>query len=387
MECMHCKKQIEVNYGTEQTPLCKTCREEYYHKCECCGKLTHVRDLREVYDSGYCRSSVIYCSDCCANHAVWCGECGRWFTWDSVYSDDYGTVVCHGCYENSYATCCRCDRIMHVDNVVWLEETGEGVCEYCHERNRNRAIKNYSYKPNPVFHGKDSEVYFGVELEIGMCPGSLKEAAEAVRALSNGEDLFYLKSDSSIPGDGFELVTHPCTWEFHKNEFPWIDICLEAMHHGMRGHDVPDARCGLHVHVSRNALSEFRWLLLDMFVNINKEKFCKIARRTSNHYSQYTDFSGNYREFGRFSCSRYRALNFENCNTVEFRIFRSSLVNSTIKATLDVVKSLTEFILTQNVASVCSQKGWDNYTQYIKDNRTKYDKAFAYMKIYNIITD
>lgn len=64
--------------------------------------------------------------------------------------------------------------------------------------------------------------FMGVELEIDK-GDNVRECASALKTLSEREDYFYLKSDGSLD-NGIEIVTHPCSLEYHENSFPWKEV-------------------------------------------------------------------------------------------------------------------------------------------------------------------
>lgn len=66
------------------------------------------------------------------------------------------------------------------------------------------TIEDYSYKPIPNFCG-DGLRYFEELLSI---------------ANAEGQDHLYIKHDGSLD-DGFELVTHPMTLDYHLNKMPF----------------------------------------------------------------------------------------------------------------------------------------------------------------------
>ena len=61
----------------------------------------------------------------------------------------------------------------------------------------------------------------------------------------------YIKHDGSID-EGFEIVTHPMSLDYHKNNMPWERIFEKALAMDYRSHQT--STCGLHIHVDRMAL-------------------------------------------------------------------------------------------------------------------------------------
>ena len=212
--------------------------------CECCGCLIDDDDYNEW-------NGQIICSDCLENHTTTCECCGERI-WDEVVYGDNDITLCSHCYHHNYTRCSCCDALLHEDDAYYLD--GETYCRDCYEdeREENNLIHEYGYKPNPIFYGEGNR-YFGIELEIDGA-GRDDDYAEELLDIANAHaDLLYIKTDGSLD-DGMELVSHPCTMDYHINEFPWEDIMHRAIHQGYRSHQTNT--CGLHLHVNRNAFSD-----------------------------------------------------------------------------------------------------------------------------------
>ena len=106
-------------------------------------------------------------------------------------------------------------------------------------------IQDYYYKPNPIFYG-DGNRYFGVELEIDDAGENNTNAAKIVNIANHDEEHIYCKHDGSL-NEGFEIVTHPMTLDYHLNHVPWAAVLAKAKELGYRSHQ--SGTCGLHVHV------------------------------------------------------------------------------------------------------------------------------------------
>ena len=61
VECSHCGERIwaDDNAGTDSTPLCNSCYDDYYTTCECCGRIIH-RDYANYDDD----DDYAYCDRC-----------------------------------------------------------------------------------------------------------------------------------------------------------------------------------------------------------------------------------------------------------------------------------------------------------------------------------
>ncbi len=151
-------------------------------------------------------------------------------------------------------TCTHCHSC---DTLICNNDSYEFECEdYCGEcyddvRYGNSSIKEYNYKPEPLFYGADT-FYLGVELEVD-CEGKDGENADDILYIGNkSNECIYIKSDGSLD-DGFEIVSQPMTLEYHK-KYQWNDILKKAVNLGYRSHQT--STCGLHIHVNRNAFGD-----------------------------------------------------------------------------------------------------------------------------------
>lgn len=282
----------------------------------------------------------------------WCGEDGEYNPADEDYPDsfhylDNGEVVCNDCSYDAY-TCYSCETVGHCDSSCWCDDCCETYCETCyHESSDHRCIRNnesiheYSYMPDLEFHGADStmpDLYMGVELET---QGSTYDADELVRFVKNDDESHaYLKEDCSI--SGVEIVTHPMTLDYHRNEYNWQGLINAAETDGF--HDGTGA--GLHVHISRAGLAGTRAERAQVETNvlamleIHWDKWVELARRDDSHWAPKNlgNLTVNKTNLERGkSGGHYSALNFDNYDTLEFRMFRSTMDVDVIQATLEGV--------------------------------------------------
>ena len=196
------------------------------------------------------------CECCAEEETTLCSRCG-----ERIYRDDNAgdedTPLCQHYYENHYYRCDRCGRVIHEGDSYYAsddEDQNYPLCHACYSsRNRDRAIQDYYYKPEPLFRG-DGPRYFGVELEIDGAGEDNSSAREVMEiANSNGLENLYCKHDGSLD-DGFEMVTHPMTLDYHRKEMPWKKILHCAVDMGYTSHQA--GTCGLHVHVNRDAFAD-----------------------------------------------------------------------------------------------------------------------------------
>lgn len=233
----------EENIATESkspTP------EKEAYTCSVCGRIHPLTELTEIEDD-------YYCPDCLERETIICSHCGGRVPLDDMAgSDDF--PLCQGCYDDHYTSCSCCGRIIHQDNAYCEnEDSYEAYCPSCYRtHSHNGGIEDYYYKPDPIFYGKGTR-YFGVELEVDGA-GKCDDNAENVMSIGNRKvNHIYCKHDGSLD-DGFEIVTHPMTLEYHMQSMPWENVLDELRVMGYLSHKT--STCGLHVHVNRNSFGE-----------------------------------------------------------------------------------------------------------------------------------
>lgn len=381
--CSDCGAHTEHNYGDDDTVLCEDCRDSYYTECEHCGRIVNSDDTTtvETVSHSYRTENETWCNDCRDRSATCCYSCEEWVRTEDTYLTHYGDYICRSCYEDSYGCCEDCGEVYHIDDLYWNESRQCYLCSNCDYDESEDYVHGYSYKPIAEFFGDDTSLFFGVELEVGGASSSdMSDAAEELHTANT----FYLKSDCSIPNCGFEIVTHPCTYKYHKESFGWDSVTTTCRNNGLRGHDLGSDTCGMHIHCSRNFMSETRWCVFEYFLTKTQKEWAKIARRRS-HWGKFKSqsFTGRLsRSYGRRGQEdRYVAVNFYNSHTVELRIFRSTLKASTITATIGAVDAACRFIKQISLAEV-KQNGnlWKAYCQFLTNNSGDYAEVIEHLK-------
>ena len=203
--------------------------------------------------------------------------------------------------------------------------------------------------------------HFGIELEMEI-RGDVNSASTYINKQVG--NFIYLKYDSSIGGSsgygGFELVTHPATLEYFKdNNSLWVGLDKLRTDHNARSWDALNregkSTCGLHIHISRTGFKSrshlHRFLYL---IYKNSREFILLGGRTT-HYARFNDvycydeydkpylsLLGKTELYPRSSCERYSAVNTNNPDTIELRFFRGTLLPSGIMSAIELSKSMVE---------------------------------------------
>ena len=308
------------------------------YTCIHCGCVLETDEVFTFQDE-------VFCEDCLEELTTICAHCGQRIYRDNDEGDDHITL-CGRCYSNFYVSCDRCGRLIRNEDAYY-EDSDEDT-PYCHNCfNSASYIHNYNYKPTPVFFGNDHR-YFGVELEVD---DGGENDSHARRVTEMAEDILYCKHDGSL-NEGFELVTHPLTLDYHRNHMPWKEIVEALKEMGYRSHQSGTA--GLHIHVNRSSLGDTydeqdeTIARILFFVEKHWDELVKFSRRTirqlerwANRYG-YKDCPKDILKTAKGGYGRYCSVNLCNENTIEFRIFRGTLKYNTIIATLQLVNRICE---------------------------------------------
>lgn len=264
------------------------------------------------------------------SRAVWCEASSTWehrndcteFEGDWYLDADLHEVAfcCDGCGET-------------LNNDLYA---GDGLCESCYSENSSDDILAYSidvvdklgFAPNPR-----KELTYGVELEVE-CEGSKSDAASDVMASIRGDAI--LKEDGSL-NDGFEIVTRPAPLAYTKA------VITKAAKAAIEANcsSFNTKTCGFHVHIARESLSDLQVGKLLAFIQAgeNKAALEKIAMRNCDRWAKL----GSDLKVTDKPENRYTALNLENSQTIEFRIFKGNLKAETLCIWLDFVSLLVRW--------------------------------------------
>ena len=379
-KCIACGFEIDnpddVGHTMYDEVVCDDCR----WMCEKCESTFSTLSDRNTVD-GF----QIWCQGCTDNSAHYCDICESMFTGYTYGTDDSDHTFCESCYTHETAYCEECDNTYY------------NGCNTDHEGEEDsRLIHDYSYRPDPKFYRHPDEephrLYFGIEIETevrGQSYADRKVAAEYAVKLE-GQGLAYLKSDGSLEC-GFEIVTHPMTHQYYANaESLWEVIRTLKSEYGMMSWGT--RTCGLHVHISRAGFNggshQHRFLQL---VYNNKKLYELLAGRSASHWAKFDDnfdpSTGQKslkHKFDRGGSDRYSAVNTNNRNTLEMRIFRGSLNPRFIKSAIDLAHASVEFTRTMSVPEV-RDGGLSclKFRQYIESKPDLYPSLIERIKIHS----
>lgn len=273
------------------------------------------------------------------------------------------------------------------DAYLPLNQNGYTIMEK--SKNNKNYIHPYNYKPVYIPHYMENEdnattLLLGVEIEVGGSNHGKSEHNNVVKKCiqiingsdSDKEDLIYSTYDSTVE---IEFDTMPCSLEFHKHKMNYKQMFEYLDQKGYKGHDCNSA--GLHIHVNRSYLGKsslIQELVISKILYI-LEKFndniCVIARR-NNDYSKFVgdkkdevsavELYGKYKNFGKRA-----ALNLNHPDTIEFRMFRSTLKYETFILTLEFVKDIVDFAKSVQIEDIENIK-WEDLMKTFSLDLKKY---------------
>ena len=310
--------------------------------CSECGAVIGVGNAH-TFDGRF------MCDDCFDSCTVTCDNCGERI-WRDDAEGDSNVTLCSHCYEYNYTTCEDCGRLIHNEDAYYEDGEDYPYCRECFEKLNDNAIKNYSYKPEPIFYGSGN-LFYGVELEIDKGGEDNSNAQILLDAANSISERIYCKHDGSI-SNGFEIVSHPMSLDYHINNMNWLDVFEKAVQMNYRSHNT--STCGLHIHCSRSAFGKEHEQVdqtigrIVFFVEKHWNELVKFSRRTSENLNRwaakYATISNTteetYKKAKDKRMGRYVAVNLENYDTIEFRLFRGTLNYKTFIATLQLVDEI-----------------------------------------------
>jgi hypothetical protein len=343
--------------------------------CDC----GHYEDSHNTHDV----RNDTWCDSCFDDDAVYCEDNGEYWPRDDAYYSET---------RDAYYTY---DRDEDDDN------------DDDDDDDRNQPIMSYSTnvisvlgKASTVVSSHFGEFTMGIELEMTSGDNDSNEAAELVRTRL-GDDYCIIKSDGSLPHNGFEVVTSPQGLSVHIEKFKaWqIDPAYRAWNTG---------KCGTHVHIDSRAFTQLTLGKFLMFINSNGN--VDFIRKIAGRHPSVDDQARSYcaaehqsilanpkKAVKGKSGERYRMVNMCNLggreaqrlglsmdnsyngkyNTVELRIFRASLKKERLLAQIEFTHASVMF---------CRVASWRdlNGTSFVKWLKTVAGQYPALTKWYGV---
>lgn len=307
-----------------------------------------------------------------------CNEC------EGIFSDDDA----HNAYDD-YSVCGSC-----VENFRYSDRHGYYVREDDEEELDN--IRSYHTSSESLGHipskydKRTPRVLLGLELEMEIKSDYCRDERAGILLEGIGEyndSLYALCEEDGSLEHGFEMVTAYTGLDVHAKQ-------LEFFKSGLRGAISHDSdNCGLHVHICKADMSTLHGAKMILFINdqANQKLIKAIARRDDSSYAKFKNkqvdrdwlksavgCETKRSQLRNLNHDRYEALNFKNDKTIEFRLFKGSLVYETIMSCLEFTYATWFFTRESSTKNMTI----DGFLKFICANENRADTKFlrAYLK-------
>ena len=352
--------------------------------CSVCGAILDDEHLQYFDDR-------VFCEVCFERCTVTCDNCGETIWRENAEGDSHYTL-CRHCYDDCFTNCERCGRLIPTEDAYYEDGDDYPYCHDCFVLLSKEPIKSYNYKPEPIFYGSGSSIFYGVELEVDK-GGEDSENAQILLNIANKPiERIYIKHDGSLR-EGFEIVSHPMTLDYHTNNMNWPEIFDKAIEIDYRSHNT--STCGLHIHINRSAFGiddvqqEKVIGRLVYFVERHWTELVKLTRRTLdslNHWAaKYATISETteetYKKAKDKRLGRYVAVNLENTNTIEFRLFRGTLRYKTFLSTLQLVDEICTCAIVMTDREM-ENMSWSEFVSRISPKKTELIEYLKEKRLY-----
>lgn len=386
-------------YEIDGDYCCETCCV----KCEFCGERVRYEDSVTANLELRWQSEWVACRCCADSHFEECDRCGRTIYGGGVGLQDNRRAICTDC-EEDYRACYSCGEIVHIDYGYYHDGTDEWYCEDCYPGDNDsphiNSYANEQLDPDYPYHRRMfckmndevTELYFGIEQEVDE-GYNRRDFAEELHRISENGYLFNMKDDGSLGDEGVEIVSCPCSYRYMMECYPFAEIWRISRIYAYKAHD--SRNCGLHIHVSRNGLGDTKneQELVTAKVMILFYRFWEqvvvFSRRGYGNFTTYAkkvevgDCTGDDEAtvIEKSKCQRhdrYTAINITNPHTVEFRVFKGTLNENTVKASIQFVKHLIEFCQVSSLEKV-NTISWEELMT------TEYEELNEYLRIHSLL--
>lgn len=217
------------------------------------------------------------------------------------------------------------------------------------------------YRPSLYFSLNEDEVhansfldnmpFMGFELEFNTVHRDIGRRSNLIDLIQKSNNIFgnntfiYYMRDGSI-GYGLEMISQPATYEFYLAHEDLLKQNFEnILNHGFTA----GYSCGLHIHFNKDYYGDKCDECTEKILTIIDKFWKELVYFSRRRYSRIENWSDKYKEqpkeiVSSMKCglfpSRYHVLNVRNRNTLEFRIYASTLDLDNFFATLELTKNM-----------------------------------------------
>lgn len=395
--CAHCSKIMNNNdyRYIKGLSYCVECANNLFAQCACCGSMTKKEDLQPLNEG----EDTLVCPHCYEHKTEEDAITHKkGMRYRMVYISNLGYITVETAREHRD----KIKRCQLCGVYVYTTAKKEIFCDNCKDKSQQIAIRGYHDNPKRFYYKNNHAVVrakefagFGIELEVqqkdydeNLSKKCRTEILDIVAKDDPRRKLYFMR-DGSVR-NGFEIISQPHE-ERELLKINWEKVLETLQKHKFRSHN--GGCCGFHIHSSRYLYGKTKEeqnkniAKIIYFYEKNWNELFKFSRRETDRWCRKYTGDTTYRGGQRYTISptrehcenivnygyhdRYKAVNITNRSTIEFRMFRGTLVLNTFKSALDLT-----FTLVRN----CKTIEWEDI-----DNVSKWldginDTTKAYMK-------
>lgn len=255
------------------------------------------------------------------------------------------------------------------------------ICDECINDNY-KLIFPYQYNPKPFCYcnlpNEKTKLYFGIELEI-----EDRKDVKWHTIIGDLPEFVYCKSDGSL-SNGFEIVSHPATFNWLKHHKTEWDKILSLRQKGFASQETNT--CGMHIHLSKNAFSNCHLYKFMRFIYRNKSFVKQISQRDSvQELERWASLKETKHITARRAknkcnayCDRHIGINLLREKSVEIRIFKGTLVPDFFWKNIEFCKALYDFTFKTSLQHSCSLS---LFRKFVKENCKEFMHLMWFMNL------
>ena len=219
----------------------------------------------------------------------------------------------------------------------------------------------------------------------------------------DSDGFLYTKYDSSVD-DGFEIVSHPATFNAIKK----MDFQKMFLRHRDKFKGYFTRSCGMHIHINRNSFNVLQLYKFVLMLNEYQSLTKAIAQRRRESEYSWANFQSSQADDCKRESSyiskkmkeesktengirireinkkykadlrigeRYQVVNLQNANTIEIRCFKSNLDEVAFRKNIEFVDGLFWFCKETPVHDLTVE----NFLKFVKINEKDYSNLIKFL--------
>jgi len=351
----------------------------------------------ELQDSYIIKRQVI-CKECLPQLRE-CEQCHELFLCNDslmdIFVDDGILNICRECYNDLFIQCRYCHRAIRVGSeaVYSLQslrpheqyqqdcfDENTSICQQCYDDGK-WLIHEYSYVPNLTFYKTNNDkknlLYYGIELEVE------RNKQKLINILTKIPEFIYVKNDSSI-NDGFELVSHPATFNWlMDNKQQWNNLLTLLLKNCAADETTS---CGMHIHMSLAAFLPLHLSKFMEFIYLNSDFTHFISQRAKRNLQRWASINSSKKEckkqiyykakYKQECVDRHTAVTIARGVTVEVRIFKGTIIPIIFWKNIEFCDAL--FYYTKDIGH--KDLSIFGFQQYIGKYHKRYPNLYEFIK-------